>query len=70
MVEAIGEIIAYISQEQAKENRRRGPIKSRYLLRVWEIAWIKHWVTELFCDIFASAVVGPAFVNPNTLCTQ
>jgi hypothetical protein len=62
MVEAIGEIIAYVSGEQAKENRRRGPIKSRYLLGVWEIAWIKYWVTELFCDIFAAAVVGPAFV--------
>lgn len=62
VVQAISEIAVYISQEQSKENRRRGPLKSRYLLRLWEIAWIKYWITELFCDIFASAVIGPAFV--------
>jgi|HubBroStandDraft_4_1064222.scaffolds.fasta_scaffold17987_3 hypothetical protein len=61
MVQAITEVIAYISQEQSKESRRRGPVQSRYLLKVWEVAWIKFWITELFCDIFAASVVGPAF---------
>jgi hypothetical protein len=61
MLQAITRVIAYISQEQSKESRRRGPIQSRYLLKVWEVAWIKFWITEFFCDIFAASVVGPAF---------
>ena len=31
------------------------------LLR-WEIAWVKYWMVEFFCDLFAVYTLGPAFV--------
>jgi len=30
--------------------------------RSWEIAWVKYWMVEFFCDLFAVYTLGPAFV--------
>lgn len=51
----------YVSAEQSKEDRRRGPKRPRYLLRIWEVGWVKYWMTEFFCDLFAAYALGPAF---------
>jgi hypothetical protein len=54
--------LEYVQGEQAKEERRNGPERTRYVLQAWESSWAKYWVTEFFCDLFAVFCVGPAFV--------
>lgn len=58
---AISDALAYVSNEKSKEDRRRGPRQSAYLLQIWEVAWVKYWMTEFFCDLFAAYTLGPAF---------
>jgi len=53
--------LEYVQGEQAKEERRHGPERTRYVLQAWESSWAKYWVTEFFCDLFAVFCVGPAF---------
>jgi len=60
-LDALTEILAYIDSEKTKESRRRGPDHPRFLLNQWESTWIRFWLTEFFCDLFAVFVVGPAF---------
>ena len=58
---ALSDALKYISTEKSKEDRRRGPRQPGYLLQIWEIAWVKYWMTEFFCDLFAAYTLGPAF---------
>lgn len=60
-LDALTEILTYIDSEKTKERRRRGPDHPRFLLNQWESTWIRFWLTEFFCDLFAVCVVGPAF---------
>lgn len=53
--------MAYLAAEQAKEDRRRGPAQPAFMLRRWEVCWVKYWMVELFCDLFAVYTLGPAF---------
>jgi hypothetical protein len=53
--------LEYVQGEQAKEERRNGPERTRYVLQAWESSWAKYWLTEFFCDLFAVFCVGPAF---------
>ena len=57
-----GVCLGYVQGEQAKEERRNGPERTRYVLQAWESSWAKYWLTEFFCDLFAVFCVGPAFV--------
>jgi hypothetical protein len=60
-LDALTEVLTYIGSEKVKESRRRGPDHPRFLLNQWESTWIRFWLTEFFCDLFAVYVVGPAF---------
>lgn len=60
LLDAIERALEYVRQEQAKENRRRGPRQLSYYLYQWEKSWWK-WAIEFFCDLFAISTVGPAF---------
>ncbi len=53
--------LEYVQGEQSKEERRNGPERNRYVLQAWESSWAKYWLTEFFCDLFATFCVGPAF---------
>jgi hypothetical protein len=53
--------LEYVQGEQAKEERRNGPERTRYVLQLWESSWAKYWLTEFFCDLFAVFCAGPAF---------
>ena len=57
-----GVCLEYVQGEQAKEERRNGPERTRYVLQAWESSWAKYWLTEFFCDLFAVFCAGPAFV--------
>jgi hypothetical protein len=58
---AIQDALVYLAGEQAKEDRRRGPQQPRFTLSRWEFSWVKYWMAEFFCDLFAIYVLGPAF---------
>lgn len=53
--------LEYVQGEQAKDERRNGPERNRYVLQAWESSWAKYWLTEFFCDLFAIFCVGSAF---------
>jgi hypothetical protein len=57
---ALQDALGYIAGEQAKEDRRRGPQQPSFTLSRWEISWVKYWMVEFFCDLFAVYVLGPA----------
>jgi hypothetical protein len=41
--------------------RGRNPEGAKIALRVWESSWVRGWLAEFFCDLFAVYTVGPAF---------
>jgi hypothetical protein len=58
---ALGDALAYLAAEKRAEDRRRGPRQPAFTLPRWEAAWVKYWMVEFFCDLFAVYVLGPAF---------
>src|SRR5262249_2283685 len=38
-----------------------GPKATQQHLLAWTTCWIGAWATELFCDLFSTLAVGPAF---------
>jgi hypothetical protein len=59
---ALGDVLGYLAEEQMKAARRKGPERRAFVLERWEIAWVKYWMVEFFCDLFATTTLGPAFV--------
>ncbi len=59
---AYGRVLEYILAEQQEEDRRSGRAPSSYVfyLRTWQRSW-GEWLEELFCDLFATYTVGPAY---------
>ena len=37
------------------------PEGTKIALRAWESSWVRGWLAEFFCDLFAAFTVGPAF---------
>jgi hypothetical protein len=58
---ALGDALGYLAAEKRKEDRRHGPKQPAFTLTRWEAAWVKYWMVEFFCDLFAVYVLGPAF---------
>jgi hypothetical protein len=58
---ALGKVFDMIAMEIDKESGRRGPAEMGYLFGIWQIAWVKSWMTELFCDLFGVYTLGPAY---------
>lgn len=52
----------YTAEETAKEERKNGPPAEAYqrYIRTWEVSWLS-WMTEFFCDLYATYLLGPAF---------
>lgn len=59
---ALRDVLEYFHQEQLKEERRHGPITTAHSLELWRLCWIRGWLIEFFCDLFATLTLGPAFV--------
>lgn len=51
----------YFAGERDKHARRRAPSGFKFQADLWEHLWSKYWLTELFCDLYAAATLGPAF---------
>ena len=51
-----------ISRSSGRRTIRGGaPVDFRADFDVWEYFWITYWLTEFFCDLFATYTLGPAF---------
>lgn len=59
---AYAQVLSYVHEEQQKEDRRGelSPKSFAYYLQVWRKSWGR-WLEELFCDLFATLIVGPAY---------
>ena len=60
--DAIVEVLNHFEEEKNKLEYRRGPRQFYELLHTWQISWIKFWVEEFFCDLYAVYTLGSAFV--------
>lgn len=60
--DALTQVWRYTAAEMAKEERKNGPPAEAYqrYLRTWELSWLD-WMTEFFCDLYGTYLVGPAF---------
>lgn len=60
--DALTQVWRYTAGEAAKEERKNGPQAEAYqrYIRTWEVSWTD-WMTEFFCDLYATYMVGPAF---------
>ncbi len=62
---------AYIAAEQEREQRSRGPQSFQVYLNIWWKSWNEGWLVELFCDLFATYTLGPAYAWSNLhLCAK
>lgn len=60
-LESAAHLHEYFADQRAMQDTRRGPRAFRDQIDVWEVLWVKYWLTELFCDLFAAYTLGPAF---------
>jgi hypothetical protein len=51
----------HFADQRSKQTLRRGPQGFRDDLDTWEILWVKYWLAEFFCDLFAIFTLGPAY---------
>jgi hypothetical protein len=61
MYKGMRDALTYIDDELAKDYRGRGPQRPAFLLTRWRGLWIRYWLTEFFCDLFAIYTLGPAY---------
>ena len=54
------DVLQYVSAELDKENRGSRPQSYQRYLMAWSGSW-ESWLTEFFCDVFATCTLGPAF---------
>lgn len=57
---ALSDVLRYVSDELNKENRGSRPQSYQRYLETWSGSW-ESWLTEFFCDVFATCTLGPAF---------
>ena len=60
-LEVMGYIHDHFASERAKEELRRGPRGFKDQIDLWELVWSEYWLTEFFCDLYATLTLGPAF---------
>ena len=61
LAEALGNIHEYINSRALREDRRKGPVYLSFFLEKWRNYWAKSWAEELFCDLFGTYTLGPAY---------
>lgn len=59
--DAIFKVLNYFANKIEQEEFRRGPRHFCDLFHTWQKSWIKFWVEEFFCDLYAVYTLGPAF---------
>jgi len=59
-VKAVNDAHGYIAAELQRENTGRSPVGFQRTLTAWLFSW-NDWAIELFCDLFATFTLGPAY---------
>jgi hypothetical protein len=57
----LAQVLSYLQGEKTKAGRRRSPDSLSYQIELWELTWIRSWLDEFMCDLFAVYTLGPAF---------
>jgi hypothetical protein len=60
--DAIVEALTHFEQEKLNAEVSRGPQQLYDLLHSWQRSWIRYWMVEFFCDLYAVYTLGAAFV--------
>ena len=55
-------VTEYYSKLLLQKQRQSGPQRIPMLIDLIRHQWIKYWIDEIFCDLFALYVLGPAFL--------
>ena len=58
---AADDIFMYFESLKAKLDRLDAPQRTRLYAEAWFQNWLKWWLDEFFCDLFAVYTIGPAF---------
>ena len=59
--QSLFEIMRHFCDETANVKRLRKPEGKLYHFQLWQTCWVKFWMQEFFCDLFAVLIAGPAF---------
>lgn len=58
---ALASCLTKVREELLRLERGRHPEGAKAAYRTWESCWVRGWLVEFFCDLFAVFTVGPAF---------
>lgn len=65
------EVSKYFDAEIKRRELVRGIEKDFDPIYVWKDSWLEKWSIELFCDLFATFMLGPAYLWSNLhMCTK
>lgn len=65
------EVRKYFDAEIKRRDRNKSIDAEFDPIYVWKDSWLENWSTELFCDLFATFTLGPAYVWSNIhMCTK
>ncbi len=59
--QSLFEIVRHFRDETTNAKRLRKPMGKFYQFQLWQTCWVKFWMQEFFCDLFAVLIAGPAF---------
>jgi hypothetical protein len=59
--DGLSSVLDHLGKLEREQGRRWGPDYSA-LQHEWEMAWMEGWLRELWCDAFATYVLGPPYV--------
>ena len=53
--------VRHFRDEIVTVERLRKPAGLLYQLQLWQTCWVRYWMIEFFCDLFAVIIAGPAY---------
>ena len=53
--------VRHFRDELVAVERLRKPAGLLYQLQLWQTCWVRYWMIEFFCDLFAVIIAGPAY---------
>jgi len=60
LIESLDEVRSWIYEELENLERGRQPYDYKFYFKQWKKSW-EDWCIELYCDLFATFTLGPAF---------
>jgi hypothetical protein len=60
LIESLDEVRSWLHEELEHYGRGRGPYGYEFYIKQWIKSW-EDWCIEIYCDLFATFTLGPAF---------